>query len=999
MMEDKKMVKRKLCLYSAAVLVVLAVFSCTLPDNSTPKRDYTFHSDRLDITHTGDVLSISFEDAAGTPVAVEGEFIPGADNVLYDANSTVLTLTAEGRVELAEPYTDASGNDGASTYSVSDDKTGRRMYEAGGRITWDFYFAHKDSGEVEYTATLIQAAGEMAADFGTTLGQTPVSITYYADTSVDMTFDNLAYAQNCGTTATINVAQPAIYANVTATLGRLSSSWNELHVYKRSNGNYIVDYYDSTGYREYHNIDLPIPGTGETTIPTAVGTIVIKSTGEVFLTEPIGGGTRIQAINPEGMVVQDDQVLGDHTYYVHFVDQNSGRLEYTANIVEVTPGVWEAQFQDPINEDVQVTRETDVFNNVKYAFNFDNDAGSGTILFWTDPAGELFSTTYNHSFTAILGYESAIISFIMSIIFYSMTYVFTSAVQDPGIGLIFAAISAGFLSLYFMAGALRYYFMGRNVRNAVYETLLEKHWQENQTKHKSFAKLQANPGAYVNWLASIPKAKIAEMKYKAPRLPVAKSNGWIYEPAMNRLRQQAPGTARLVLAHEQYKTDLAGMLALLPGVQAVRNFKPNLVKRLAKIRNPYVQRLFSFFFSSIPLAGLVAGGAMFTTSCELSTEPEQEEPEEEVDKQYYKSDKLDIWQQGDTLIIKFTVNGQVVEKQGKLDGFEHVLYNENDVKLVITADRLVELTEPYVDVHDQEGTSTYSVREDLTAVQRLATRGVYDFVFYFADKTTAEVLYFAELTQIDGDLYAVFKNLYGEVQATELVTVTYYQDTSKKLEFPNPLNGGDNVLNMEVDVPVLYENVQATLANMRQLKVYEREDGSYILDYFASNGKLLKHGEEPVPGTDTPIYNQNGVTIVLKSTGEVFLTEPLPGGTRIQAVNPEGMVVQDNHILGEHTYYVHFVDQISGILEYTANIEQIGPDWYARFPAPINQDILMTEHPPDFDGNIMYEFSFNNAAGEGTVSYLIDGDNGNLLSTGYVHPFTAALGYGNTVKE
>jgi hypothetical protein len=305
MMEDKKMVKRKLCLYSAAVLVVLAVVSCALAGDSTPKRDYNFHSDRLDITHTGDVLSISFEDALGAPVAVEGEFIPGADNVLYDANSTVLTLTADGRVELAEPYTDASGNDGASTYCVSNDKTTGQMFQAGGKITWQFHFANRDTGNVEYTATLKEEAGEIVADFGTTLGQTPVTMTYHADTSLDMTFNNLAYSHDCGIVKSIQAAQPALYADVTATLGRLSSSLNELHVYKKSSGNYIVDYYDSTGYLEYHNEDLPIPLEGETTIPTAVGTIVVKSTGEVFLTEPIGAGTRIQAVNPAHCLIKN----------------------------------------------------------------------------------------------------------------------------------------------------------------------------------------------------------------------------------------------------------------------------------------------------------------------------------------------------------------------------------------------------------------------------------------------------------------------------------------------------------------------------------------------------------------------------------------------------------------------------------------------------------------------------------------------------------------------
>jgi hypothetical protein len=386
------MVKRKLCSCSAAVLVVLAVVSCALPGDSTPKRDYNFHSDRLDITQTDNVLSISFEDAAGTPAAVEGEFIPGADNVLYDANSTVLILKADGRVELAEPYTDSAGQPGASSYSVCNDKTARQMYQAGGRIAWLLYFADKDSGEVEYFATFIEAEGGIFADFGV-LGQTPVSVIYHADSSLDMTFTNLAYSRNCGITKSMNVAQPAVYADVTGTLGRLSN----LHVYEKSNNNYIVDYYDHTGFLEYHNDDLPIPGAGETTIPTAVGTIVIKSTGEVFLTEPISGGTRIHVVNPEGMVVQDDQVLGEHTYHVHFVDQTSGILEYTADIVEVSPDVWEAQFQEFV-DNVPVIRIVNIDTTVSYSFTIDNTAGHANVFFFTYSDGTVYSTTYEHLF-------------------------------------------------------------------------------------------------------------------------------------------------------------------------------------------------------------------------------------------------------------------------------------------------------------------------------------------------------------------------------------------------------------------------------------------------------------------------------------------------------------------------------------------------------------------------------------------------------------------------
>jgi hypothetical protein len=140
--------------------------------------------------------------------------------------------------------------------------------------------------------------------------------------------------------------------------------------------------------------------------------------------------------------------------------------------------------------------------------------------------------------------------------------------------------------------------------------------------------------------------------------------------------------------------------------------------------------------------------------------------------------------------------------------------------------------------------------------------------------------------------------------------------------------------------------------------------------------------EAGISGADQTLYDQSGVLLVVTAAGEVYYTWPAAAGTQTYAVNPEGMAVQHERIGADNTYPVLFLDQSTGGVEYTAHIVEEGGQWFARFEAPINEDVLV-ERTVDFFG-YSYQFDFDNAAGSGEVEFAVDLD-GNITRTAYVH--------------
>lgn len=140
--------------------------------------------------------------------------------------------------------------------------------------------------------------------------------------------------------------------------------------------------------------------------------------------------------------------------------------------------------------------------------------------------------------------------------------------------------------------------------------------------------------------------------------------------------------------------------------------------------------------------------------------------------------------------------------------------------------------------------------------------------------------------------------------------------------------------------------------------------------------------EMGLPDEDTTLYEENGYRLEIKSTGEIYYTWPTSGGSKTYAVNPAGIVVEHEKSGSGDTYKIRFIDQNTGGISYTANIEEGGGNWWAIFEDPINE-VVPVPRSTDFSGNVTYEFEFDNEAGAGEISFVTD-SNGYIARTGFM---------------
>lgn len=132
--------------------------------------------------------------------------------------------------------------------------------------------------------------------------------------------------------------------------------------------------------------------------------------------------------------------------------------------------------------------------------------------------------------------------------------------------------------------------------------------------------------------------------------------------------------------------------------------------------------------------------------------------------------------------------------------------------------------------------------------------------------------------------------------------------------------------------------------HLPQMHVLLKSDNqTHGVDYLV-DGSVVWHREAVLnSGADQTWTDADGlpadVTVTLRLNGDVFLNEPLAGGTQAHVVNPDGIIVVQEVVSGAETYRVDFIDQGSGLASYSANIVHIGPDWYAQFAAPINEQV------------------------------------------------------------
>ncbi|MBN1695623.1 hypothetical protein JW879_09565 [candidate division WOR-3 bacterium] len=139
--------------------------------------------------------------------------------------------------------------------------------------------------------------------------------------------------------------------------------------------------------------------------------------------------------------------------------------------------------------------------------------------------------------------------------------------------------------------------------------------------------------------------------------------------------------------------------------------------------------------------------------------------------------------------------------------------------------------------------------------------------------------------------------------------------------------------------------------------------------------------ETGIPDEDTTLYEENGYKLEIKSTGEVYYTRPTNGGSKTYAVNPSGIVAEHEKSGSEDTYKIRFIDQSTGEISRTANIEEGEGTWWAIFGDPINEAILV-QLATDSWGNVTYQFEFDNEAGAGEISFETD-PNGYITGTTY----------------
>ena len=153
-----------------------------------------------------------------------------------------------------------------------------------------------------------------------------------------------------------------------------------------SSGLLIIVFRKASG--EYEEIKT-VPPNENTTIYDENGySLEIWETGGVLYIYPVTGGSKAYAVGTEGIAVEHEKYVTENTYMVHFIDTTTGDIDYTADIVADSAGVF-AIFRDPINELIVVAVDN-YFVYTRYGFEFDNEAGNGAVEFRTDAEGYIF---------------------------------------------------------------------------------------------------------------------------------------------------------------------------------------------------------------------------------------------------------------------------------------------------------------------------------------------------------------------------------------------------------------------------------------------------------------------------------------------------------------------------------------------------------------------------------------------------------------------------------
>ncbi|MEW6517769.1 MAG: hypothetical protein AB1439_12800, partial [candidate division FCPU426 bacterium] len=175
-----------------------------------------------------------------------------------------------------------------------------------------------------------------------------------------------------------------------------------------------------------------------------------------------------------------------------------------------------------------------------------------------------------HPFRALWGYIAAGVAAVGAIGLFGISVSLGLGAENTALsllGMTLSALSGGYLAV----GALGFLNTGRFVRDAMLEAQLQVYWAgAGKTDHPSFDALRLDGPAYRAWVNAIPGAAMAELQRQARWDAIAWSNAINANPAaMDILQRDHPREAERIIFHEQFKNDIAGMLAMLPGLQGL----------------------------------------------------------------------------------------------------------------------------------------------------------------------------------------------------------------------------------------------------------------------------------------------------------------------------------------------------------------------------------------------------------------------------------------------
>ncbi|MBN1595350.1 hypothetical protein JW933_05425, partial [candidate division FCPU426 bacterium] len=163
--------------------------------------------------------------------------------------------------------------------------------------------------------------------------------------------------------------------------------------------------------------------------------------------------------------------------------------------------------------------------------------------------------------------EVDLFTWVSGILFSGFFAVFVLVGSIPGVLPSLLGLLGMFGSVYFSMTLVRYWRLGKALRDTMLDPLLEEYWQtEYPTLHTSFTDLKKDRQAYLTWFKAIPRKVRKNLKRKAGMQPISWPKGQVDPVIWERLRREQPAAAARLAAIKSSKNLARGMLSVLPGM-------------------------------------------------------------------------------------------------------------------------------------------------------------------------------------------------------------------------------------------------------------------------------------------------------------------------------------------------------------------------------------------------------------------------------------------------